>query len=481
MKKILTKLLILILMLGISGCQSPSDVTLNESSAKVLIAYYDPNSLDLSNATDETKISTQEVARLITKNIDSDLFQIETKQSYPTDYEELYNRVKTEQEENTLPELLKTVDNFEQYETIILGFPNWLNDLPMAIYSFLDEYDFGAKTVIPFVTYENDELESMVSAISNVQPGALVQDNGLSLNQDNVGDLDDVVNDWVETLNLNETGLQPEANGDNTVYTATVDPNKSQSFYLWEEGNVPTTTEYVENRNNYSDDPDFRPTIISYPVAKGTTIKGAVLICAGGAFQFRSNQYEGYPVAKELSQRGYQSFVINYRLRPYTQEEGALDLARAVRFVRYHSSEYGIEENDIAVMGFSAGGILCGEMLLNFDEEVNGTVLDDSYQPDSLDIISANASAAGMIYSFYGRLSVASTDVDKFASSSLPPTYFSYGTRDPFVREFEKCIEALNRAEVKVETNVLNGLPHGYGANGNWIDDYDQWLIEVFE
>ena len=51
-------------------------------------------------------------------------------------------------------------------------------------------------------------------------------------------------------------------------------------------------------------------------------MKGAVLICPGGAFQFRSDQPEGVAVAQALSARGYQSFVVDYRLRPYTQQEG---------------------------------------------------------------------------------------------------------------------------------------------------------------
>ena len=130
---------------------------------------------------------------------------------------------------------------------------------------------------------------------------------------------------------------------------------------------VPATTEYTVNNGGYSDDPDFRPYITSFPVEEGVEIKGAVLICPAGAFQFRSDQPEGIDVAEALRELGYQSFVVDYRLRPYTQQEGALDLARAVRFVRAHAQEYGIEEKDIAVMGFSAGGILCGEMLLNFD------------------------------------------------------------------------------------------------------------------
>ena len=87
-------------------------------------------------------------------------------------------------------------------------------------------------------------------------------------------------------------------------------------MYLWEEGNVPATTEYTVNNGNYADDPDFRPYVTFFLVPKGTEIKGAVLICAGGAFQFRSDRNEGSPVAEELSKLGYQSFVVDYRLRP---------------------------------------------------------------------------------------------------------------------------------------------------------------------
>lgn len=206
-----------------------------------------------------------------------------------------------------------------------------------------------------------------------------------------------------------------------------------------------------------------------------------MLICAGGAFQFRSDNPEGTPVAEELSKLGYQSFVVNYRLRPYTQEEGALDLARAVRFVRKNADIYGIDKKDIAVMGFSAGGILAGEMLLNFDGSVNGAVLDADYVPDLLDEISADAGADGMIYSFYGRLSLASTDSEKFAQSDLPPTYFCYGTRDPFVRQFELNADALREANVPVEVTVLEDTPHGYGYTRGWIPTYAEWLENIFK
>jgi len=252
-------------------------------------------------------------------------------------------------------------------------------------------------------------------------------------------------------------------------------------IYLWDGGNVPTITEYTENNAGYFDPPDFRPNMEYFPAKQGVAVKGAVLVCAGGAFQFRGNANEGTPVAEQLSALGYQSFVVNYRLRPYTMQEGALDLARAVRYVRSHAADLGIEENNIAVVGFSAGGILAGELALNFDGTVNGTALAPDYVPDALDRISADVSAVGMIYSFYGRLSVASTDVEKFKAADLPPTYFLYGTRDPFVRQFEACVSALQQAGVPVESHALEGWPHGFGAgDGQWILDFDRWLSEVF-
>ena len=62
--------------------------------------------------------------------------------------------------------------------------------------------------------------------------------------------------------------------------------------------------------------------------------------------------------------------MVDYRLEPYSQEEGALDVARAVRFVRKNAKIYQIDPDDIAVMGFSAGGIQAGEFLMHYDENV---------------------------------------------------------------------------------------------------------------
>ena len=112
---------------------------------------------------------------------------------------------------------------------------------------------------------------------------------------------------------------------------------------------------------------DFLPYVTAIPVREGVQPKGAVVLMAGGSYQFRGN---------------------------YTD---ALDVARAVRFIRHNADAYGIDLDAIAVMGFSAGGIQAGEFLMHYDEMVKGTALDSRYVPDALDAIPAHASAAGRI------------------------------------------------------------------------------------
>ena len=290
--------------------------------------------------------------------------------------------------------------------------------------------------------------------------------------------------DYNQPIHIEEVKAEadnpPAAGGGDTVLTALPNPHIRQTLYLWETGNAPAVTEYTVNSGGYFDEPDFRPTITSFPVPEGTSVKGAVLVCAGGAFQFRSDENEGTPVAEALAKLGYQAFVVDYRLRPYTQQEGALDLARAVRFVRKNADLYGIDPEDIAVMGFSAGGILAGEMLLHWDGTVSPAALDSSYLPDGLDAVSADAAADGMIYSFYGRLSVGTTDVELLRSGELPPTFYCYGTEDPFYRQFLANASAAEEAGVTVHRLQLDGMPHGFGSRGDWLEEYDRFLTDVF-
>ncbi len=455
LKKNLAILLAFILILGLAACGTTRETSSSQAAApssdgagatqqqshfNILVAYAPAKDGD----------ALEQAAILLGETVGGDLFPIEK----------------------------ETEKDFSTCEFVLLGFSAEDSTLPETIQNFLGENDFGARTIFPFVAGDGNDSNEILSAISQLQPGALLGETVLLLSEDTG---EEEIKAWAQGLELSDEKFVPENGDGNTVVTAAVTPQAQQVLYLWEEGNVPATTEYTVNNGNYSDDPDFRPYLTSFPVPEGTEIKGAVLICPGGAFQFRSDHPEGIDVAEALSQLGYQSFVVDYRLRPYTQQGGALDLARAVRFVRAHASEYGIDEEDIAVMGFSAGGILSGEMLLNFDGQVNGTALDPDYVPDDLDAVSADASACGMIYSFYGRLSVGTTDVALLRSGNLPPTFYCYGTRDPFYEQFLANADAAEEAGVSVQRLQLDNMPHGFGADGGWIPTYDQWLSGIFE
>ena len=240
---------------------------------------------------------------------------------------------------------------------------------------------------------------------------------------------------------------------------------------------MPAKTEFTKNMTGYFDDYDFRPYVTAIPVREGVQPKGTVVLMAGGAYQFRGNYTDSLPTAAALREQGFQTFIVDYRLHPYTQEEGALDVARAVRFIRKNADVYGINPDAIAVMGFSAGGIQAGEFLMHYDEDVNGTSLDASYVPDELDEILAHASAAGMIYSFYGRLSVGNMDTDWLSEGDLPPTYYVYGTEDPFYDQFERQYDVIKGMGIETGRIVLNGWPHGFGSDGGWVSDYADWQI----
>ena len=273
----------------------------------------------------------------------------------------------------------------------------------------------------------------------------------------------------------------PEPAGNETVLNTVADPSKIQVLYLWEEGNVPARTKFTADMTGYFDEYDFRPYVTAIPVREGVQPKGAVVLMAGGAYQFRGNYTDSLPTAAALRELGFQTFIVDYRLSPYTQEEGALDVARAVRFVRQNADAYGIDPDDIAVMGFSAGGIQAGEFLMHYDENVNGTALDSSYVSDELDAVPAHASAAGMIYSFYGRLSVGNMDTDWLSEGNLPPTFYVYGTEDPFYRQFRQQYDVIKGMGIPTERIVLDGWPHGFGSDGGWVNDYAAWLETIFK
>lgn len=182
----------------------------------VLIAYFSvPEDVDISGVDavagasivvhDGEKLgNTEYVAGLIQETIGGDLFRIETVEPYPLDHDPLVDQAAAEQDENARPQLASHIENFDQYETILLGFPNWWGDLPMPLYSFLEEYDFGGKTVIPFVTHGGSRASRTIETISELEPEARIYDGALVVSRKDVADSAKTVTDWAKDLAIKD-------------------------------------------------------------------------------------------------------------------------------------------------------------------------------------------------------------------------------------------------------------------------------------
>ena len=129
-----------------------------------------------------------------------DLFSIRTSVVYPADGGELIDYAAQEQEENARPELTTHIENLDGYDTIFIGYPNWWADLPMAVYSFFDEYDFSGKTIIPFNVHNGSRFSRTIQTIQELEPDATVLEDGFTVSEQTVAEAAEDVAAWLEDL-----------------------------------------------------------------------------------------------------------------------------------------------------------------------------------------------------------------------------------------------------------------------------------------
>ena len=143
--------------------------------------------------------NTETVANFIHDAVGGDIVKLETEEPYTDNYNDLLDIAQEEQRENARPILSTQIDNIEDYDTIFLGYPIWWGDMPMALYTFLDEYDLSGKTIAPFVTSGGSGLSGTPSDIEDEEPNATVTE-GLSIRDDNVESSQSEVNEWLSEI-----------------------------------------------------------------------------------------------------------------------------------------------------------------------------------------------------------------------------------------------------------------------------------------
>ena len=180
-------------------------------SGNILIAYFSVMETDgVDTVAGASRVAVdgellgnnQYVAQIIQRETGGDLFSIETVQEYPTTHDPLLEFAYNEKADNARPELGTHIESPDSYDVIFLGFPNWNADLPMPLYTFLEEYDFSGKLIIPFTTHGGSGFSRTIQTISELQPDATVISDGLSISRNRVSEAESEIVDWVNGLNL---------------------------------------------------------------------------------------------------------------------------------------------------------------------------------------------------------------------------------------------------------------------------------------
>ncbi|WP_019465896.1 alpha/beta hydrolase [Dyella japonica] len=213
------------------------------------------------------------------------------------------------------------------------------------------------------------------------------------------------------------------------------------------------------------------PTLTAYLPEPGTATGTAVVIAPGGAFVALAIDREGNDVARWLQARGIAAFVLKYRTMEKRQpgippnmdmdaagQYGIADGIQAIKLIRQHAAEWHVSPDKVGIVGFSAGGMLASEVLLQHDA---------SARPDF----------AALIYGApFGRM--------PSVPAKLPPVFMAWAQDDPVARDdVARYYAALLAAGNKPEAHIYSAGGHGFGmtqqgtTSDRWIDEFHAWMV----
>ncbi len=171
--------------------------------AKTLIAFFsraDENYF--GGAMRYVKVgNTEIVVDLMKELIDADTFKIEMKEPYSPVYMTCIEEAKRDKQNNVRPELISYPDSIDEYDTIVLGYPNYWGTFPMAVATFLEKYDFTGKTILPLCTNEGSGMGSSEIDIRKCAKGVTVK-SGLAITGSRAADSGEAVKKWFVTNGL---------------------------------------------------------------------------------------------------------------------------------------------------------------------------------------------------------------------------------------------------------------------------------------
>jgi len=173
------------------------------TDTKIMIAYFSRNGDNYAGGriVNLPVGNTEVAARKIQSLTGGKLFRIRTAKPYPTDYTRTTEVARDELSTGVRPELVEMPESIAGYELIYLGYPNWWGTMPMALFTFLEAYDFSGKTIVPFCTHEGSGMGSSERDIKKLCPRAKAL-SGLAIRGGSVGGSDDKISEWLKKLDL---------------------------------------------------------------------------------------------------------------------------------------------------------------------------------------------------------------------------------------------------------------------------------------
>ncbi|MBQ9280694.1 MAG: flavodoxin [Treponema sp.] len=184
------------------------------ASAKTLVAYFSfpiDSGKEALDATSGASVTIKDgrhygnaqfIAMIVADTLgeSADLFEIDTGGHYPHDYKQIFNATQSEQRKNVKPKLLKRVQNMAQYDKIVIVCPVWWYKMPLAVQSFLDEYDLSGKTIYLSVTHGGSRSAGIEREIAAAEPKATVSKNMLILSRSDTAKSEQKIKDWAKGL-----------------------------------------------------------------------------------------------------------------------------------------------------------------------------------------------------------------------------------------------------------------------------------------
>jgi len=234
------------------------------------------------------------------------------------------------------------------------------------------------------------------------------------------------------------------------------------------------------------DKPEDIPTLTIYLPDPAKAVRTGIVVCPGGGYVHLAMQKEGTDIAEWLNSIGIAAFVLKYRLGPrYRHPIEMWDGQRAVRYVRYHAKDYGIDPDRIGIWGFSAGGHLASTVGTHFDNGKPGA-------PDPIDRVSCRPDFMVLAYPVISMLPPFVHEGSMHAllgdnpdpkllrelsnelqvSSQTPPT-FLFSTDEDTTVPCENTVLfflALRKNHVPAEMHIFGPGPHGVGLASTRAD-----------